>query len=170
MKAMAILAVSAAVLAPSAAGATTIVFNDFSSTAGLQLNGASAAVNDGTRNVLRVTPSDYDKAGSVFSTSPVTLGADVSFSTRFTFNFNTPLNGGADGVVFTVQTNSSTVGGIGGGIGYMASPTASGSSSTIGSMAHSATRTTTTSGSTSTAISPRSPRCRRLSTSTAARI
>lgn len=122
MKAMAILAVSAAVLAPSAAGATTIVFNDFSSTAGLQLNGASAAVNDGTRNVLRVTPSDYDKAGSVFSTSPVTLGADVSFSTRFTFNFNAPLNGGADGVVFTVQTNSSTVGGIGGGIGYMGIP------------------------------------------------
>jgi Legume lectin domain/PEP-CTERM motif len=122
MRAITVLAMGAALLAPSAAGATTIVFNDFSTTTGLQLNGGSATANDGTRQVLRVTSSQYDQAGSVFSTNPVTLGADVSFSTRFTFNFNNPLGGGADGIVFTVQTNSSDVGGIGGGIGYQGIP------------------------------------------------
>lgn len=108
----------AAAFVSSPALATTIVFNDFSSTAGLQMNGAAAAVNDGSRTVLRVTPSNYNQAGSVFSTNPITLGADVSFSTRFTFNFNNQLGGGADGIVFTVQTNSNNVGGLGGGIGY----------------------------------------------------
>jgi hypothetical protein len=111
-------AAAALALMSSPALATTIVFNDFSSTTGLQLNGAAASANDGSRAVLRVTPSNYNQAGSVFSTNPITLGADVSFSTRFTFNFNNQLNGGADGIVFTVQTNSNNVGGLGGGIGY----------------------------------------------------
>ncbi len=111
-------AAAALALVASPALATTIVFNDFSSTTGLQLNGAAASASDGSRAVLRVTPSNYNQAGSVFSTNPITLGADVSFSTRFTFNFNNQLNGGADGIVFTVQTNSNNVGGLGGGIGY----------------------------------------------------
>jgi hypothetical protein len=111
-------AAAALALMSSPALATTIVFNDFSSTTGLQLNGAAASASDGSRAVLRVTPSNYNQAGSVFSTNPITLGADVSFSTRFTFNFNNQLNGGADGIVFTVQTNSNNVGGLGGGIGY----------------------------------------------------
>ena len=111
-------AAAALALMSSPALATTIVFNDFSSTTGLKLNGAAASANDGSRAVLRVTPSNYNQAGSVFSTNPITLGADVSFSTRFTFNFNNQLNGGADGIVFTVQTNSNNVGGLGGGIGY----------------------------------------------------
>lgn len=122
MRTITVLALGAVLLAPTAAGATTIVFNDFSTTTGLQLNGGSATANDGVRDVLRITSSQYDQAGSVFSTNPVTLGADVSFSTRFTFNFNAPLGGGADGIVFTVQTNSSDVGGIGGGIGYQGIP------------------------------------------------
>lgn len=122
MKSAIVLMASAAVLLSTPAAATTIVFNDFTSTAGLQLNGNAAAVNDGTRNVLRVTPSQFGQAGSAFSTSPVTLGADVSFSTRFTFNFNAQQAGGADGVVFTVQTNSNNVGGLGGGIGYSGIP------------------------------------------------
>jgi hypothetical protein len=111
-------AAAALALMSSPALATTIVFNDFSSTTGLQLNGAAASASDGSRAVLRVTPSNYNQAGSVFSTNPITLGADVSFSTRFTFNFNNQLNGGADGIVFTVQTNSNNVSGLGGGIGY----------------------------------------------------
>ena len=99
--------------------ATTITYTDFSSTAGLQLNGNAAAAIDGSsRNVLRVTPSTFGQAGSAFSTSAVTLGADVSFSTKFSFNFNKPFNGGADGLVFVVQTVSNTAGGAGGGIGY----------------------------------------------------
>jgi hypothetical protein len=106
------------------ASATTIVYNDFSSTAGLQLNGnAAAAIDSSSRDVLRVTPATGGQSGSVFSTSPVTLGADVSFSTKFAFNFNNQGNsGGADGLVFVVQTNSNTAGGGGGGIGYQNLP------------------------------------------------
>lgn len=103
--------------------ATIINYSDFSSTAGLQLNGNAATATDGSsRNVLRVTPSTFNQSGSAFSTSAVTLGADVSFSTKFSFNFNQPLNGGADGLVFVVQTVSNTSGGAGGGIGYAGLP------------------------------------------------
>jgi hypothetical protein len=106
-------------LATGSASATTILFNDFSSTSGLQLNGnAAAAIDSSSRNVLRVTPSAGGQSGSAFSTSAVTLGANVSFSTKFSFNFNNQFNGGADGLVFVVQTVSNTAGGAGGGIGY----------------------------------------------------
>jgi hypothetical protein len=105
------------------ASATTINFTNFSSTTGLQLNGnAAAAVDDSSRNVLRVTPSAGGQSGSAFSTSAVNLGSDVSFSTKFRFNFNHPFNGGADGLVFVVQTVSNTAGGAGGGIGYAGLP------------------------------------------------
>lgn len=103
----------------TAASATTILFNDFSSTAGLTLNGnAAAAVDDSLRNVLRVTPATGNQSGSAFSTAAVTLNSNVSFSTKFRFNFNHQGNGGADGLVFVVQTVSNSVGGLGGGIGY----------------------------------------------------
>jgi hypothetical protein len=106
-----------------AASATTISYTDFSSTAGLQLNGnAAAAVDDSNRNVLRVTPSVGGQSGSAFSTSAVALGGDVSFSTKFSFNFNHPFGSGADGLVFVVQTVSNTAGGSGGGIGYAGLP------------------------------------------------
>ncbi len=105
------------------ASATTITYTDFSSTAGMQLNGNAASAVDGSaRNVLRVTPSAYGQSGSAFSTSAVTLGADVSFSTKFAFNFNNQFNTGADGLVFVVQTVSNTAGGAGGGIGYFGLP------------------------------------------------
>lgn len=107
-----------AIMLPAAASATTLIYSDFTYTAGLQINGNAAAVNDGTRNVLRVTPSQFNQSGSVFSTSAITFGANYSFSTRFTFNFNDPGNGGADGLTFVIQPNSNTTGGLGGGIGY----------------------------------------------------
>ena len=115
------LAVASAMLVGSAslASATTITFSDFSSTAGLSINGmAATAVDAGGRNVLRVTRSALNQGGSVFSTDAISLASNASFSTKFVFNINTPINGGADGLVFVVQTVSSSVGGIGGGIGY----------------------------------------------------
>lgn len=112
--------VAAAALLPTGAGAqaTTLVYNDFTSTAGLQINGGAAAVNDGARNVLRVTNANFSQAGSVFSTTPITFSSNYSFSTRFTFNFNTQGYGGADGLVFVIQPQANNVGGAGGGIGY----------------------------------------------------
>ncbi len=119
MKISALLAIALVAAAPGAAGAVTIVYDNFDSTTGLQLNGDTAAANDGTRNVLRVTPAAEGKSGSVFSTDAIALTDSYSFSTRFTFNFNNQGGlEGADGLVFVVQTNSNSVGGSGAGIGY----------------------------------------------------
>ena len=100
------------------AQAATLLYNDFSDTSGLQLNAdAASAIDAKDRAVLRVTPSAPDQAGSAFSTTAVTLSSAYSFSTRFTFNFNNQGGGGADGLVFVIQPNSNTAGGLGGGIG-----------------------------------------------------
>lgn len=117
------IAAATAMLLVAPASAASFNYENFSSVAGLSLNGVAASAADSAgRDVLRVTPSAYNSSGSAFSTSTVVLGADVSFSTRFTFNFNAPLNTGADGLVFVVQTNSNAVGGLGVGIGYSGIP------------------------------------------------
>jgi hypothetical protein len=107
------------------ADATTLLFNNFSSTAGLQLNGVTATLNPGgmgatdfnNQNVLRLTNST-GQSGSAFSTTAISLDADASFSTVFNFRFTDQQNTGADGIVFVVQTVANTAGGGGGGIGY----------------------------------------------------
>ena len=99
-------------------------YTDFSSTSGLQLNGNAASVD----NVLRLTPANYWQAGSAFSTNTVSLASNASFSTFFQFNMH-DVGGssdndgwGADGIVFTVETTSNSVGGSGVGIGYTGIP------------------------------------------------
>jgi hypothetical protein len=107
-------------IASMSPAATVLNFSDFSSVAGLQLNGNAAKVG----NVLRVTPSLPGQSGSVFSVTPVALTSQVSFSTYFSFRISNPGGigdgdgQGADGLVFVVQTNANNVGGAGGGIGY----------------------------------------------------
>ena len=108
--------------------ATIFAFADFSSCAGLQINGNAAC----TANVLRLTPSAGSQSGSAFSTTQVQLGGGASFSTFFSFRMSA-VGGigdgdgtGADGIVFVVQPVSSTVGGAGGGIGYSGIPTSLG--------------------------------------------
>lgn len=103
--------------------AATIVYNDFSSTAGLTINGNAAQAG----NVLRLTPATFSQGGSAFSTTQTNLGVGNSFSTYFQFQI-TGSGGnlqdtsdfflGADGLVFVVQPNSNSVGGVGVGIGY----------------------------------------------------
>jgi hypothetical protein len=115
-----ILSMLCATTCASTIFAAPILYTDFSSTAGLTLNGAAAQAG----NVLRVTPADFDQSGSVFSTSQITLGAGYTFSTFFVFQI-TESGGigdedgaGADGLAFIIQTNSNTAGGSGGGLGY----------------------------------------------------
>jgi hypothetical protein len=104
----------------TAHAALVINYPDFSSIAGLQLNGNAAQVG----NVLRVTPATFSQAGSVFSTGTVSLASNSSFSTYFKFQFGGAGGScdgqgcGADGLVFAVQTVSNVAGGGGGGIGY----------------------------------------------------
>ncbi|RYD26395.1 MAG: PEP-CTERM sorting domain-containing protein [Verrucomicrobiaceae bacterium] len=108
----------------SSQASTVLNFPDFSDTSALSINGNAAQVG----NVLRVTPSLPNQSGSVFSTTPVTLDTNVSFSTFFSYRISnsggiSDEDGqGADGLVFVVQTNSNSVGGIGGGIGYSGIP------------------------------------------------
>jgi Legume lectin domain len=105
-------------LAPLPASAATIVYNNFTNTTGLTINGDAAALNTGSRTLMRLTPSRFFKSGSVFSTNAITFGPSYGFSTRFTFNMNTQRGGGADGIVFVIQPRGNSVGGSGGGIGY----------------------------------------------------
>ena len=112
--------VACGLILASQASAAVISYTDFSSVAGLTLNGNAAQVG----NVLRVTPDTYGQSGSAFSTSTVSLASNASFSTFFQFRFTNPggacdgLGCGADGLVFVVQTVGNNVGGSGGGIGY----------------------------------------------------
>ncbi|MCP9453490.1 MAG: hypothetical protein NNA23_12500 [Nitrospira sp.] len=100
--------------------AIVINYADFSDITGLTLNGAAAHVG----NVVRVTPATFGQAGSVLSTTPVTVSSQASFSTYFRFRLTDPGGAcdgqgcGADGLTFTVHTVANNVGGAGGGIGY----------------------------------------------------
>ena len=99
--------------------ATTVTYNDFSSTAGLTTVGSTrtATTSDGT--VLRLTPSASNQSGAAYSTSAVTLGANATFSTTFQFRFTNP--GGinpADGITFVLAANPTGLGANGGGLGY----------------------------------------------------
>jgi len=111
------------------AGAPTAVaqspsFTDFSSAANLALNGnAHAPVNNGTANVLRLTPALQYQAGSAWFNilQPVTGG----FTTTFTFQISNTNpaspNFPADGLAFVIQNaaaGTTALGGGGGGIGY----------------------------------------------------
>lgn len=107
--------------AAQASAAVVIDYADFSSTAGLTLNGSAAQAG----NALRLTPAIDGRSGSAFSTNTVSLASNASFSTYFQFRFTNPDNAfcdgqgcGADGMVFVVQTQANNVGGAGGGIGY----------------------------------------------------
>lgn len=113
--------------ATGAAQATLVNYQDFSNLSAFTLNGATAGINTGGQGtigpnsgdgrVLRLT-NNLGQAGSAFLTTPFSLASDASFSSYFEFQFTNPINGGADGIVFTVQTVANTAGGSGGGIGY----------------------------------------------------
>lgn len=113
-----------ALLSAGSAQAATLTYNDFSSTAGLQINGNAAQAG----NVLRLTPADYGQGGSAFSTNVVSLDSNASFSTAFRFRLSNPggacdgIGCGADGITFVVQTNANNIGGAGGGMGYYGIP------------------------------------------------
>lgn len=107
----------------SAAPALTVSYTDFSSTLGLTLNGSANVVNTADGDVLRLTPASVTQSGSAFSSTAINAS---SFSSFFTFRITDPggspfdgnTDSGADGLVFVVQSVSSSIGGAGQGIGY----------------------------------------------------
>jgi hypothetical protein len=103
------------------ANAETITFSDFSDTSGLDLNGSATTVVTSDGTVLRLVPATTNRSGSAFSLVQVNA---ADFSTAFEFRL-TNRGGisdgteiGADGFVFAAQNVSSSVGGLGGGLGY----------------------------------------------------
>ena len=124
------VAILAAIIAPSVAFAQSFSYPDFTNTSQLQINGSASVINNGTSNVLRLTPASPDQAGSAFSLNTVALGSSASFSTDFRFQLTNgggisdgttnPL--GADGIVFVLNTVSNSVGTLGQGVGYQGVP------------------------------------------------
>ena len=105
--------------AATATTGTLFSYNGFASTSGLTLvgNAATTSTTDGT--VLRLTPATGSQSGAAYSTTPVTLGNNASFSTQFQFRFSSP--GGqdpADGITFVLGTSTIGLGGSGVGMGY----------------------------------------------------
>ena len=107
--------------------AALINYQNFNDLSAFSLNGITAVINPGNQGVigpnagdgrvLRLT-NNLGQSGSAFLTSAFSLAADASFSSYFEFQFTDQQNGGADGIVFAVQTVSNLAGGGGGGIGY----------------------------------------------------
>lgn len=108
---------------PVSSDAGSVTFPDFSNPAGLVLNGNAQTVVTGDGTVLRLVEAATYRSGSAFSTTPINA---ATFSTHFQFRITNPggsLDGsnalpGADGLVFVIQSVSSSIGGQGGGIGY----------------------------------------------------
>jgi len=102
-------------LSTMASAGVVVSYPDFCSSAGLTLAGNAATTNC----VLRLTPSAGGQAGAAYSTTPITLGTNATFSTKFQFRFTQP--GGidpADGITFVLAASPSGLGTGGGGIGY----------------------------------------------------
>ncbi len=99
-------------------------YPNFSSCAGLQLNGNAAC----TGGVLRLTPVAASQVGSAFLTTPIPISPTTTFAAEFTIQMG--MDGqsgscgdgsgwGADGMTFTVQSQGPTaLGAVGGGMGY----------------------------------------------------
>jgi hypothetical protein len=105
------------------ASADNVIFNGFSDTTGLTINGSAGTTVTPDGTVLRLTTASGGQAGSAFSS---TLTDATNFSTYFQFRITNPGGAvfdnndeaGADGLVFVVQSVDSTLGGSGLGIGY----------------------------------------------------
>jgi len=80
------------------------------------LNGSATTVSNGL--ILQLTPAQVSQAGSAFL--PVTLPADLTFSTAFQFQWsNAGGVAGADGMAFVLQAaGASALGAPGAALGY----------------------------------------------------
>jgi len=105
-------------LALGSASATTAVYNDFSSTDGLTLNGDAAQA--GSR--LRLVPFLPAQSGTAFLNEALTLDAGTGFQTHFKFHVDTNAGDPTDGFAFLLQNDGAGVNALGAGgqgLGYV---------------------------------------------------
>lgn len=107
----------------SSANVMDVQFDDFSDLSQFQLNGTAASLNPNSDGVLRLT-NGLNQSSSAFLADSISLQNQASFSSFFSFQIDNNIGigdsdgAGADGIVFTLQTQSNTAGGLGFGIGY----------------------------------------------------
>lgn len=107
------------------AHATLVSYNGFANAANLSTSGSAAATRTIDGTVMRLTSATGYQGGAAYSTTPITLGSNATFSTSFDFRFTNP--GGiapADGIAFILSNSSSGLGGNGYGLGLPGSSTA----------------------------------------------
>ncbi|MEO1005063.1 MAG: PQQ-dependent sugar dehydrogenase, partial [Cyanobacteria bacterium J06638_38] len=93
-----------------------IDFDNFTDTATLTINGNAAPTGD----VLRLTSSGANQAGSTFFDRPLAIDSNTSFATQFQFQISGG-SGGADGFTFILQNDAAglnSLGYRGGDLGY----------------------------------------------------
>lgn len=120
LSAVAVLAGGAG-LAPQAQAGIVFDFPTFTGPCGTGLTCVGNTTVTG--GALRLTGSTFYEAGAAYSTTPIALGPNATFSTTFQFQITNP--GGidpADGLTFVVAAASSGLGISGGGIGYQGVP------------------------------------------------
>lgn len=105
-----LLNIIAALVFSYSAQSTTISVSDFSDTSGFSINGTAQVINN---DFLR-----FGSAGTIFTNNTISLLNDSSFAAKFTFNFNSQFNGGADGMMFILHADNASVGSSGGGMGF----------------------------------------------------
>lgn len=86
------------------AEAQQFVYNNFSSPAGIQLNGSAVVTSNGTQQVLRITPASLDQVGTAWYTTQASLAKGFSTTFRFQIGGGTPSPG--DGFAFVIQNGS----------------------------------------------------------------
>jgi len=106
-------AVALGAASPAGAGQGSIDYPDFSSVAGLTVNGDAAQ----SGNALRLAESSLFQDGSAWAQTP--LDTTKSFESRFTAMAHDGSSAPADGMTFTVQSSGlAALGGNGGSHGY----------------------------------------------------
>lgn len=118
-----LLSTAALILVSSWSNAGVIAFEDFRDLSAFTLNGDAERLNRESEAELRLT-SGLRQSSSAFLSDSVSLDNLASFSAAFDFRITnnvgiSDIDGkGADGLTFVVHSNSNTVGGSGGGLGY----------------------------------------------------
>ena len=116
-----VLGAAATLGGASARAGVVLSYADFTGACGTTLTCVGNTAVNGTE--VRLTPAAGNQAGAAYSTTPITLGTNATFSATFQFRFTGA--GGidpADGITFVLARGTTGLGSVGGGLGYQGVP------------------------------------------------